>query len=342
MIQQEKNTHNKRKTAKTIALVAAAAAILMTTAFASGLVDYLEALLTPADQPSDIAQAVLTVDDISTEKPELVDALGNSIEAPDMERVSADEDTVLALTEGYLYNMDAVLSLDNGMTITFDSFIMDEQGMGILTYTVSDPDGLSWSSAGYGEIYSIDGMSDPQIWTDDHYCFSHMYLLEGDNSDTEIHVAQYFAMGQAYQAGQSLLFTVPENENGTLRITPVSCVPATEMTDDQGYGLTLSPFGLRLGWHADNDRLTNELVVDEIVLHYADGTDYVVRSDSTLNMVLGGWQSSEESNYEYLCQMFNRLVDTDTVTSVTVTGTTYTETADGTGDHIEESFTFTR
>jgi hypothetical protein len=335
MIQQEKNAaHKKRKTVKTIALVAAAAAVLMTTAFASGLVDYLEALLTPADTPSDIAQATLVDADISTEKPDMLDSAGNPIEMPDMERVTTDEDTVLTLTEGYLYDMDATLSLGNDLTITFDSFIMDEQGMGILTYTVSNPNGLSWSDAGYGDIYSIVGMYDPQLLADGtDYCDSRMYLLEGDSTDTEIHVAQYFVG----QPDQSLLFTVPETENGALRITPEACVPAIEMTDGQGHDLTLSPLGLRIGWHD-----ANELGHDEIILHYADGTDYVVEGDGILNRSLGCWQSSEEHTYEYLCEMFNRLVDVDTVESVTVTGHTYVEADDGTYEPVYETYTFTR
>jgi hypothetical protein len=282
--------------------------------------------------------------DISTEKPDMLDSAGNPIEMPDMERVSTDEDTVLTLTEGYLYDMDATLTLDNDLTITFDSFIMDEQGMGILTYTVSNPNGVSWSDAGYGDIYSISGMYDPQLWVDGtDNCDSAMYLLEGDNTDTEIHIAQYFGMGQTYQPGQTLLFTVPETENGTLRITPEACIPATEMTDGQGHDLTLSPLGLRIGWHD-----AKELGPDEIILHYADGTDYVVEGDGIFNRSLGYWEATDhydttgEYTYEYICEMFNRLVDVDTVESVTVTGHTYEQADDGTYEPVYETYTFTR
>jgi hypothetical protein len=324
MVQQKNVSQKKYKAAKTIALVAAVIAALTTTACATGLVDYLEAALTRAIQPSSIIKATLTEASISTEKPDMRDSMGNPIAMPDMERVSTDEETVTTLTGNYLYDMDAVLALDNDPTITFDSFIIDEQGMGIITYTVSDPNGVHWDNAGYGAISSIDGTLEPQIWIDGTaLCDSRIYLIDGDNTDTEIHVAQYFGSCQEYQVGQSLMLTVP-GEKVALRITPEQCAPITEFTDEQGHELILSVFGLRMGWHS-----AEELVTDEIILHYTDGTNYVVMNDDILNTSLSYWQVSAittgEYTYEYICQMFNRPVDVGRVESVTITGQTYTD-----------------
>jgi hypothetical protein len=228
--------------------------------------------------------------------------------------------------------MDAALTLDSGVTITFDSFIMDVQGMGIVTYTVSDPDGVSWSSAGYGAIYSVYGMIDPQLAVDGGGdCDSRLYLIDDGSSDTEIHMAQYFGTTGEYEPGQSLLFTVPGNENATLRITPETIAPVTELTDGQGRELTLSPFGLSMGWHN-----SEELIADEITIHYADGTDYTVVSSSVLNSSLSYWQMTG-TGYDYLCEIFNRLVDVESVESVTVTGQTYSDS----GDSETVKFTFT-
>jgi hypothetical protein len=327
---EKRAAHKSRRAVKIAALAAAAAAVLMTTAF--GLGRYLEAVLTRSEEPSEIAQAVLTKADISGEKPAMFDSAGNAIDMPDMERVPTDEDTALKLTGGYLYDMDAALTLDSGVTVAFDSFIMDAQGMGIVTYTVSDPGGVSWSDAGYGAIYSIYGMVDPQLTVDGGGdCDSHIYLINDESSDTEIHVAQYFGVTGEYEPGESLLFTVPGNENAALRITPEALAPVTELSDNQGHELALSPFGLRIGWHGDD-----EMVADEITVRYADGADYTVVSGSVLNSSLSYWQTAG-TGYDYLCEIFNRLVDVESVESVTVTGHTYGD--DGNSEAMEFTFT---
>lgn len=68
--------------------------------------------------------------------------------------------------------------------------------------------------------------------------------------------------------------------------------------------------------HADN--------VDSVLIRYADGTEYVVAQDYTLNHLFAHVSASpkaEENNYNLLTYMFNRIIDIDTVTAVIINDT---------------------
>ena len=61
--------------------------------------------------------------------------------------------------------------------------------------------------------------------------------------------------------------------------------------------------------------------MEELVLHFADGSDYVVESEKLhqMNHLVSYWQG-DGSGFPAVCTVFNRLVDVDGLTSVTMEG----------------------
>lgn len=70
-----------------------------------------------------------------------------------MERVSTDAKTMWRLVGDYLSTVDAAMEVD-GYTIQLNTFLIDENGTGFLTYTLSNPNGVTFDDNGYGEVYT--------------------------------------------------------------------------------------------------------------------------------------------------------------------------------------------
>ena len=83
--------------------------------------------------------------------------------------------------------------------------------------------------------------------------------------------------------------------------------------------IILSPIGIRidgpaLGLPVDSD-------IDQIVLHYADGSDYVLEDEEAfVSNRTYGFLDMEQGAF---IDTFNRIVDTTALTSVTIEGTDY-------------------
>lgn len=316
-----RRAEKKRRPARTGALIALAAVLLMGTALA-GI--ELSARLSPTGGEAAVAVALAVYGDgsISTEVPEITDKYGNVVEdVPTMERVAVDEETAAELIGDYTADVDATVAVGD-YTYTFENFLLDENGMGMLTYTISNPNGVTgWYDAGYGEItFGEDSeivalaATMGEDWSDGFFD-TRDYLLSG--TDTELRIVTYMGAFREYEPGQPLYLRLNgrhDTEETLVRVTPLSYAPTVSLTDREGHDVSLSSVGLSIGWRSDH-----ELVTDEVVIHYAGGTAYVVKSDAYKNNVVACWQTGEHI-YENCCFVFNRLVDVSAVASVTVSG----------------------
>lgn len=70
---------------------------------------------------------------------------------PRMERVAVDAETMQRLVGDYLSTVDAAVEAD-GYTISLKTFLIDENGSGFMTYTLSNPAGVSYDDFGYGQV----------------------------------------------------------------------------------------------------------------------------------------------------------------------------------------------
>lgn len=318
LMEVQKAMENNKKTHRTLrrgVVIAIAAALMLTVAAAAGVVHLIKADVTPADGVSDTTLHAFT-DDMDASAPTVEGNSGELITVPDMERIPGDVETVQRLVGDYLSKLDAGLTVGS-TTITLGTFLIDESGCGILTYTVDDPEGVSYEEAGYGEVYGLPLEPRMYLRSPDYQQGGSinvkLHVDKTTSTATHLDVVAYFAAGETYQKGDNLYFTAANGE--TARISAV--------------GITM-----------DNASPAQELTVQELTLHYADGSSYAVSSDSQnlMNWVLGYiYGDGETAPFAHAVYIFNRMVDVDTITSVSLDGRWFDFTAE---QHIPVQLTY--
>ena len=261
-----------------------------------------------------------------------------------MERIPGDVETVQRLVGDYLSKLDAGLTVGS-TTITLGTFLIDESGCGILTYAVDDPEGVSYEEAGYGEVYGLPLEPRMYLRSPDYQQGGSvnvkLHVDKTTSTATHLDVVAYFAAGETYQKGDNLYFTVYDGgaegkEPYAVAIQPRTYAPVRTFTAANGETARISAVGVTM----DNASPAQELTVQELTLHYADGSSYVVSSDSQnlMNWVLGYiYGDGETAPFAHAVYIFNRMVDVDTVTSVSLDGRWF----DFTGEqHIPVQLTY--
>lgn len=85
----------------------------------------------------------------------------------------------------YLSKLDAEMTVD-GNTIKLGTFLIDENGLGLLTYSVENPSGVGYTDVGYGE--GIDLPLQPTLHfrspDEDNALFAKCYVDKGTSTDT--------------------------------------------------------------------------------------------------------------------------------------------------------------
>ena len=165
------------------------------------------------------------------------------------------------------------------------TFLIDESGCGILTYAVDDPEGVSYEEAGYGEVYGLPLEPRMYLRSPDYQQGGSinvkLHVDKTTSTATHLDVVAYFAAGETYQKGDNLYFTVYDGgaegkEPYAVAIQPRTYAPVRTFTAANGETARISAVGITV----DNASPAQELTVQELTLHYADGTSYVVSSDS--------------------------------------------------------------
>ena len=327
-----------------LGLVLAACALVAGcgVAFATGAVERIVARLSAeGETPQTMVDAYS--DAIPTEKPTITSAAGTPIALPDMQRQSIDATTANSIIGGYASSADASVTAAD-WTVTLDSFVADKNGLATLVFTAENPNGVgdSWDDAGYGEVYNgpnssiAFGFETVDAQGSRHSMNRRFALIE--QTDTSVTVATYLCAWDGGLDGRSIEMTVEAADHSALTagatqedatagsvvsITPETLAPSTALVDDEGNKAVVSPLGLY--YESDVDR--GNLVVRELVVAYADGSEYVVESerDNVLNMLFStaiypadsGIQQGDSGRYVVV---FNRLVDVDQVESVRLEG----------------------
>lgn len=286
----------------------------------------LSAFLTPAKDPGQVIDDAFG-DNISTQKPEMFDAYGNPIELPDMERPAIDQEEIKALYGDYISDVDAVVTVGES-TFTLNSFLIDETGVGALTWTVENPNGITYLDSGYGFVcfnWSEDPFCEPTIHQygadgqKKSFTSHHTALISKNEDGTMLDLVTYFGTFVHYEIGDHFVWRVSRTANTeikTVQITPVKHIPAKTMTEADGMVLTVGSQGLVL------DVNTNDIfVTDKVVLYFKDGTQYCLEDQDKmiLNSSGGLWRDSEAYDDDELVIMYNRLIDVSEVSSVEVT-----------------------
>lgn len=332
-----KTMQNEKKTRRALgkgAVIAIAAALTLTVAVAAGVVTLIKANVTPADHVDDATHHAFT-DDIDAATPVVDDGKGGLVPVPDMERIPGDVQTTQRLVGQYLSKLDAEMTVD-GNTIKLGTFLIDENGLGLLTYSVENPSGAGYTDVGYGE--GIDLPLQPTLHfrspDEGNALFAKCYVDKGTSTDTCLNVVLYFAADKSFRQGD-LLYVTMQDELGqpySIAVQPRTYVPVATLTSGSET-LTLSPLGMSIR-NAHPDR---EPLVDELTLRYQDGSEFTVESSSRslMNWVVGCMRGSDDVPFADNTYVFDRLVDVDAVASVTLEGHQHTDSA------ADDTFTLT-
>lgn len=310
----EHTKHNRHLTRA--AVIGIAAALTLSAAFAAAKI--MGGTLRRADNVGGDIVSAFDDGSISTQKAVVYDSSGNQIDLPDMVREHTDADTVARLVGDYLYDVEGTLTAGD-YTLTLDSFLMDEQGMGVLTCRLENPNGIAYQDEGYGKIGLPVGL---MLWQDAEkksHMDAEVYLDQAQSTDTCLQLVVYFGSFRVYHTGEPVYLSLNEiKENAVwqmLEIQPQAYVPTVTLSAD-GHAVTVSALGMTV-----ENPVADELTVRELVLHFADGTDYAVESERLhqMNRLVSYWQG-DGTGFPAVCAVFNRLVDIEGITSVTMEG----------------------
>ena len=339
---------NEKKTRRILgrgAVIAIAAALTLTVAVAAGVV-LIRADVSPAEKVDDTTHHAFT-DDINSPTPVVIGNSGEVITVADMERIPGDPATTERLVGQYLSKLDAEMTVE-GNTYKMGTFLVDDTGTGILTFSVENPNGFEYGDMGYGEtwIESVRanvyyGRSEPTRGDRDGAMSADtkLYVDESASTDTCLQVIAYFISGKgfSYAKDSTFYFSVSDGayQYHSIAIQTQTRVPVKTFTADNGEIVLLSPLGMTA---VDTIGHEVEWLIRENIIQFKDGSTFVVKSreQNLRNWVVSYGTGNPESGYnmameielgatdigseEYNSYQFNRLVDVDEVSSITLDG----------------------
>lgn len=344
----KRTMQNEKKTRRILgrgAVIAIAAALTLTVAVGAGVV-LIRADVSPAEKVDDTTHHAFT-DDINSPTPVVIGNSGEVITVADMERIPGDPATTERLVGQYLSKLDAEMTVE-GNTYKMGTFLVDDTGTGILTFSVENPNGFEYGDMGYGEtwIESVRanvyyGRSEPTRGDREGAISADtkLYVDESASTDTCLQVIAYFISGKgfSYAKDSAFYFSVSDGayQYHSIAIQTQTRVPVKTFTADNGEIVLLSPLGMTA---VDSIGHEVEWLIRENIIQFKDGSTFVVKSreQNLRNWVVSYGTGNPESGYnmameielgatdigaeEYNSYQFNRLVDVDEVSSITLDG----------------------
>lgn len=344
----KRTMQNEKKTRRILGrgtVIAIAAALTLTVAVAGGVV-LIRADVSPAEEVDDTTHHAFT-DDIDSPTPVVIGNSGEVITVADMERIPGAPATTERLVGQYLSKLDAEMTVE-GNTYKMGTFLVDDTGTGILTFSVENPNGFEYGDMGYGEtwIESVRarvyyGRSEPTRGDREGAMSADtkLYVDESASTDTCLQVIAYFISGKgfSYAKDSTFYFSVSDGayQYHSIAIQTQTRVPVKTFTADNGEIVLLSPLGMTA---VDTIGHEIEWLIWENIIQFKDGSEFAAesRERNLRNWVvgyitgdpMGGYSDAMEIELgvtgigaeEYYSYQFNRLVDVDEVTSITLDG----------------------
>lgn len=309
-----KHTEHKRarRSVKSIVLIAVAAALLMTTALAAVAVKNFY------DTAYGDKGLENSVSHISDDGEEII---------PGHEWEEADPAAAEIIVGDYVrtYNQSVEAC---GYTLTVEDVLIDENGMGAVTYTISNPEGVAytlWAEDGSGKFSLAEALISNIIIVTDAGMVDEYHVIDLENTtETEIHAVAYvesletlpedatlYAYINYRETSEDGKYSYVAGETEQIAISTEKRAPAASFVCDKGE-IRLSPVSMYAdvqGW------FENAYHVKDMVIHYKDGSEYVVRSSEPymVNTISGGYLGYVGVLYS----MFNRIVDVANVECIT-------------------------
>lgn len=324
--------HTGRNTLRTVTVAAALVLALSVTAYAVGeYTGFFETVF--GDE---------AIGSWDTEHKTFTDEDGNvwkEYDIPGQERVSVDPDQAQALVGDETVNVGQSVTVE-GVTFTVEDFVMDANGMGVLTYTMEDPNGFPGvefdGSFMRPDPTVVGSLLQPQMTIQNANgkelgWMNNMQFVAASGTDTKKTVVYYFtatdtdSLADAEQLKLTFFIVtdydadsgdIDTKEGGV--IFPLSqAVAVTPLAGPDGWSASISPVGLQIVPPEGNPYGVN-YVFGDLTIHMTDGTEYALEQDDPYmsNYILGGYGEDDDAT----SIVFNRLIDPAQVESVTAVG----------------------
>ncbi|MBR3278793.1 MAG: hypothetical protein IKG01_07875 [Lachnospiraceae bacterium] len=337
-----KNASHTAKISKLgVKIAAAAAAVVVATPFAVNAATGGDLFnrLWGNEGKENVEVHVETFDDGKT------DDEGNpvtyDVTMPRIEYVTQDPDVAARLIGGNI-STEPVTCTVGDTTVTVESVVRD--GMGIVaSYTVEREGGVdclnysqtdneakgAWFSEdqnimfgfeeGSGKIWvDLERSTDTKLYCYEYMCDNSALFANGDFGQITDHIT-LFAQEYTMTRREIAELNREKGDTGYIREEKEVIVPVADklgskvFTSADGASVTISPIAMQ--WDSTGGTEIKGVcidIVESVKITYADGTEYLVYDDTT-------------ANYGYICgndtgfiALFNRLVDVDNVTSITI------------------------
>ncbi len=267
-----------------------------------------------------------------------VEGKDSTVRLPEMTWVETDPADAERIVGDYVGTAGQSVEAQ-GYTLTVDQVVVDENGLGVATYTLSNPDGVGEVDDLYGQFgfvdapiqgVAVEGATQRELYDGITVPTFYDYRSVKDenlSTDTELHAVVYFCSpyGTLDENGLAWRLSVPDGSGtpsgSTVVYAPESVLPATTLTAESGETVSLSPLGLVAPASVSESYRC-------CTVEFSDGTEYVIQderyyedsSTELVNNTIFGLYLSEEgepgSESGLISFLFNRLVDVDAVTAV--------------------------
>lgn len=247
---------------------------------------------------------------------------------PAYKRVAVDPELAEKLIGGSVETLDQSVTVGK-WTYAVGDYVFDENGNGIVAVTISNPDGISaWKETKekgadpYTSCVFLD--ADGNVLSDHGE-----NIVENSWTDTSVDVVYYIAGSKTGFAKQTLSMHVyaddpddptlsdPEAaynpEEASLSIPVTKLASAKEYTGEN-FTVSISPLGCMITYTGDRLDNLSEYLEEEFVIHYEDGTEYTVVSDSS-NEANENGGAMDDNGHTWIA--FNRLADTTQISGIT-------------------------
>lgn len=347
-----KQAHKSRKfSPKRVAiLVAAVIAVCSMALMAQGklfvLLGKRVAVLTPAENPGTFIEDVYDV--TLTPVPEMLDNHGNPIPMPDMEQPKVNVAESEKWIGQYINDISGVASVGDN-TFTMKNFMVDENGTGVFTWTVENPNGVSYLGEGcYGITFAdVAPFGNPLLY---HYdangqeklstcTFDRLVSQSADG--TKLEVATFFGTVEEYEVGDHFVWEVncDHSFKDTIQITPTTHIPVKTLTAPEGMRLKIANHSITL--ETNSHTCTTD---PNIIVYFKDGSQYCVRDRDIMidNSIGGFWRQSEEYFFDEIVDFFHQLIDINEISHVRVEFTSFEDViVDGKTEVLSHNHNYT-
>lgn len=285
------------------------------------------AVLSPAENPGTFIDDVYDV--TLTPAPEMLDNHGNPIPMPDMEQPNVNVAEAEKWLSQNINDISGVASVGDN-TFTMKNFMVDENGTGVFTWTVENPNGIPYLGEGCYKItfspiapfgnpllYHYDANGQEKIST---VTFDRLVSQSADG--TKLEVATFFSTVEEYEVGDHFVWEVYCNNNvkDTIQITPNAHIPIKTLTAPEGMWLKITNHSIAI------DMNSHTCTTDpNIIVYFKDGSQYCVRDrDIMIDNSIGGlWRKSEEYFFDEIVDFFHQLIDINEISHVRVEFTSF-------------------